>query len=260
MDLGDHIRMADYLAPELIMDEYDERVDIWSCGILLYLMITGEHPFKVEEGEEQIDMADCIVNQDVSFHQKAWRDMPDAENLARAMLIKDPEERISLSGCLEHPWIRKFDEFDESTKYKTLTSLESLLKYNSGTKLQQAVTSLIAAKFITAEDEKEFRDAFNALDEDHNGKISKAEMLKGFVSVFGREISPTEVDRMFEEADADGNGEIDFDEFIAATMDKDKFLSKENIAAAFREFDRDGNGKISLDEIKLVIGEELATD
>lgn len=58
------------------------------------------------------------------------------------------------------------------------------------------------------------------------------------------------VDQIFEVVDIDGSGEIDFNEFITATMDRKKLLSSEKIDLAFKAFDRDGSGSISLKELK----------
>jgi len=63
-----------------------------------------------------------------------------------------------------------------------------------------------------------------------------------------------EVDRIMKVADSDGSGEIDYSEFVVATMDKRKLLSNEKLEAAFNLFDKDGSGTISANEVKEVLG------
>ena len=63
-----------------------------------------------------------------------------------------------------------------------------------------------------------------------------------------------EVDRILRLADSDGSGEIDYSEWIVATMDKRKLLTEEKLQQAFSMFDRDGGGSISSNEVKEVLG------
>ena len=62
------------------------------------------------------------------------------------------------------------------------------------------------------------------------------------------------VDAMFKAVDIDGNGSIDYTEFVMATMNERDLVSQQKLRAAFRLFDKDGNGSISPDEIKVALG------
>jgi calcium-dependent protein kinase len=64
------------------------------------------------------------------------------------------------------------------------------------------------------------------------------------------------VESILSQADLDGNGAIDYTEFIVASMNKKKLLSKKNLKAAFREFDKDGSGTITTEELKVMLGGE----
>lgn len=67
-------------------------------------------------------------------------------------------------------------------------------------------------------------------------------------------MAESEVDKILAAADADGNGELEYSEWVAATINKERLLSDEKLSAAFKLFDRDGGGTISADEIKEVLG------
>ena len=90
--------------------------------------------------------------------------------------------------------------------------------------------------------------AFNTLDISRTGKITREELFEGFqaFTVEARE----EVDAIFDEVDLDGNGTIEFSEWIVASIDKNSLITDEKLEMAFRLFDKDGGGTISSQEVK----------
>jgi len=92
------------------------------------------------------------------------------------------------------------------------------------------------------------------MDKDGNGTLDKEEVLNGYEEHFGIPISEEIVDAMFEAVDIDGNGSIDYTEFVMATMNEKDLITNDRLKAAFRLFDKDGNGTISPDEIKSALG------
>ena len=73
--------------------------------------------------------------------------------------------------------------------------------------------------------------------------LSKDELLQGYREIYG-DMAETEVDKIMAAADADGNGEIEYSEWITATINKERLLSDEKLMAAFKLFDKDGGGTI----------------
>lgn len=93
--------------------------------------------------------------------------------------------------------------------------------------------------------------AFNALDLNQDGKITKDELLAGFQSYTQEAID--EVDAIFREVDIDGNGEIEFTEWVVASIDKNSLLTQDKLETAFSLFDKDGNGTIDASEVKATL-------
>jgi calcium-dependent protein kinase len=77
--------------------------------------------------------------------------------------------------------------------------------------------------------------------------------LEGYKEYYG-EFAKEEVDRIFALVDVDHSGEIDFSEFVTATVNRGNLLQEEKLKAAFDLYDKDGSGAISVDEIKTVFG------
>ena len=98
------------------------------------------------------------------------------------------------------------------------------------------------------------------MDENKDGKLSIEEVQNGYGKVFGQTVTEDEVAEIFRKADTDNSGFIDYDEFVTATMSKNRLFSVENLRAAFKLFDKDNSGTITADEIKEVIGSQLAEE
>jgi calcium-dependent protein kinase len=82
----------------------------------------------------------------------------------------------------------------------------------------------------------ELQKAFSALDKNSDGKLSRDELIEGYTMIMG-DLAEAEVDRIMAVADADGNGEIEYSEWVVATINKQKLLTTEKLEAAFKLFD-----------------------
>lgn len=80
------------------------------------------------------------------------------------------------------------------------------------------------------------------------------ELLVGYTEYYGEEMAKEEVDRIFALVDVDNSGEIDFSEFVTATVNRENLMQEEKLKAAFQYYDKDDSGSISCDEIKSVLG------
>lgn len=98
------------------------------------------------------------------------------------------------------------------------------------------------------------------MDADCDGKLSKEEIKSGYNSHFGTALSDVEIDLIFDRVDTDLSGEIEYSEFVMATVSEKNMVSKNRLEAAFKAFDKDGNGMISPDEVKDILGGGGAVD
>lgn len=108
---------------------------------------------------------------------------------------------------------------------------------------------------MIGQEEKEYLEKiFKALDKNGDGHLSKEEILEGYEEHFGIPINEEDVDKMMKNVDIDGNGVIEYTEFVMATMNEKNMVSNEKLQQAFKMFDKDGSGTITPDEIKEVLG------
>lgn len=112
-----------YIAPEVISGSYDEKCDIWSCGVLMYMMLCGVPPFN---GKSRKEVMEKVKRGQFSFSSKIWNVISsEAKNLISQMLTLDPESRPSCREVLSHAWFNK----DNFTKISSTLILDNMRKH-----------------------------------------------------------------------------------------------------------------------------------
>ena len=154
------------------------------------------------------------------------------------MLVFDPDKRYSALDALNHPWINSFDE-DKISIESTKLLLNDLRTFSAQHKLQQAALTYIVSQLVTSKEKEMLQGVFLTLDKDKDGRLSQKELIEGYKEIFGENYpAEEEVKHMLTKIDIDNNGYIDLTEFVIATMNKKKLLSRERLIAAFNMFDR----------------------
>lgn len=138
--------------------------------------------------------------------------------------------------------------------------LENLSNYHSSNKLKDAVQTYITSQLMSVKDIKLLREVFRTLDKDGDGKISKDELFKAYQHTVEGFQSKEDMSRIMRQVSTDGNEHINYTEFLKATLDNRKVMSRENLKSAFRMFDNDGSGFISPNELKRVLEGDSNTD
>lgn len=116
-------------------------------------------------------------------------------------------------------------------------AIQNLKKFNANTKMQQAALKFITTQLVSKQEQEELMKVFQALDKNGDGKLTKEELLQGYSQTMDVATAQEEMKKVMELADTDLNGRIDYTEFITATIDKKKLLSKDRLKTAFQAFD-----------------------
>jgi len=241
---------AYYIAPEVLNSEYNEKCDVWSIGVIMYILLSGRPPF---DGNDDREIVKCVKVGQYTMGSEFKNVSVDGKDLIKKMLTYDMNSRISAEEGLNHPWIKKKVNEPVDTQ-ATINALSNLRHFRAEQKMQQAAITFIVSQLASKEDMNELHKAFKALDKNSDGKLSREELVEGYKQIMGEIAAEQEVDRIMAIADADGSGEIDYSEFVVATINKRKLLSEEKLTAAFKLFDKDGSGSISAEEVKEVLG------
>ncbi|GMJ10324.1 calmodulin-domain protein kinase 9 [Hibiscus trionum] len=245
----DIVGSAYYVAPEVLKRRYGKEIDIWSAGIILYILLSGVPPFWAETEK---GIFDAILEGELDFESDPWPSISDsAKDLVRRMLTQDPKKRITSSQVLEHPWIREGGSApDRPLDSAVLSRMKQFRRMN---KLKQLAFKVIAEN-LSSEEIQGLKQMFANIDTDNSGTITYEELKTGLARL-GSKLTEAEVKQLMEAADVDGNGSIDYIEFITATMHRHRLERDEHLYKAFQHFDKDNSGYITRDELEAAMKE-----
>jgi calcium-dependent protein kinase len=246
-----------YISPEVLSKNrnYTEKCDVWSCGIIMYILLTGLPPFNGDSDEEIVTK---IKNGRFNMDKYPWPIISSqAKDLIKKLLEFDPHKRITAEEALSHPWFesKQVQSEDNAGLFKIKNPnrlLNNLINFKSDNILGSAVFAYLIHNNIQLNQVHEAIKLFNKIDKNGDGQISREELYKGlenFLKLSGKELKE-KVDTIFNNIDTDHNGYIEYEEFLRAAVDKEYFLSDNFLRFAFDYFDRDKNGEISYNEIK----------
>lgn len=240
---------AYYVSPEVLSGDYDEKCDVWSSGVILFILLTGDPPFN---GSNDNEIYRKIQQKKFSFPSPAWDKISsDVKDLITKMLA-EPKDRLTAEQVLNHTWVKH--QAPNATDSILNLNIDNLSKYKNTNKFQKAVLTFIASR-LKDDDIKVLKEIFMSLDTNQDGTLTIEEIREGVLNIKDCKI---DVEEVFSSIDTDKSGVINYTEFLAATIDQKVYLKEERLYEAFKAFDKDGSGKISTDEIKNVmdVGEQ----
>merc|ERR1740121_3181598 len=239
-----------YVAPQVLMGKYDQAADLWSCGVIAFVLLCGYPPF---HGETDADVLAKVRGGQFSFALPDWKNISeDAKDLIRLLLKMNPKERYTAEQALNHVWVasKAPRSLDVPLGDQVMSNMRT---FRSQNRLKKAALHVIANQ-LSETQIKALRDTFMALDANGDGLLNSQELKDGLEKAGFTDIPP-DLQQILNEVDSNGSGVIDYTEFLAATLDKKLYIQEDVCWAAFRVFDRDGNGKISKEEILEVLGD-----
>ena len=242
-----------YIAPEVLKQSYNEKCDIWSTGVILYLLLVGSPPF---DGDNDSEIWKKIINDEIDYSNPNMKSLsPEAIDLLQKILVKNPDKRLSASEALEHIWIKKYAPHTKVSRVFSRKIYNNLKNFREKSQFSTAVVTFITNYMMNDDELKSLKKLFFELDEKGKGVITKEDLFRGMDECFDHKITKEEVEQIFSNIDYDNNGTISFDEFLKAAIDKKKLLTEEKLKAAFALFDMNGDGDIEAKELQEVMGE-----
>ena len=243
-----------YCSPEVIDNCYDEKSDEWSCGVLMYILLTGCSPF---EGETEEEIFDNIKKYNIDFDAYELKHVSEnCKDLMKRLLNPNKQQRITAFEALKHPFFtKKLNPMKILTKHKDLSILKKftkLKKYPSI--LHKVVVAYCCFNFLSKDEERKLNELFRFLDQKNQKKLTLDDFRRGFKEA-NLSVSLFELKNIMSLLDTDGSKLIEYQEFLRALCDKDSLLDKQNLRAVFDVIDKDKKGYANIDDImNFIIG------
>ncbi|CAG9316178.1 unnamed protein product [Blepharisma stoltei] len=233
-----------YAAPEILQGKANSpSSDIWSLGVILYMMLTKALPFTAENTEKLIDRIQKGFNLEEYLF---FSNSKEVQDLLIKMLTLDPQQRISTSDALNHPWITLKDDQLPTIKL-TKESMAWFSHFHSKNRIQKIMLSSCISQVSDLSDEMELRTLFEALDKDHSGTIQIKECIDGY-KLFGFD-DPNEIKEIFQKFNLNENEEMNFSIFLAGFTNWNSPEEIKKLEKMFQVYDLDNSGSLSFKEL-----------
>ncbi|XP_065044946.1 calcium-dependent protein kinase 2-like isoform X1 [Musa acuminata AAA Group] len=271
----DIVGSAYYIAPEVLKQRYGKEIDIWSAGVILYILLSGVPPFWAGKYQDETlsilrslvsswlmswflllhaappeterGIFDAILKGEIDFESAPWPSISSsAKDLVMKMLKQDPKKRITAAQVLQHPWMVEGGEASDNPIDSAV--LSRMKQFRAMNKMKKMALKVIAEN-LSEEEIKGLKQMFTNMDTDKSGTITYDELKTGLARL-GSKLSEAEIKQLMDAADVDGNGSIDYIEFITATMHRHKLEREEHLYRAFQYFDKDRSGFITREELE----------
>ncbi|KAM3273231.1 hypothetical protein ACQJBY_042911 [Aegilops geniculata] len=193
-----------YVAPEVLKKSYSQEADVWSAGVIVYILLCGVPPFWAETEQGIFEQ---VLNGTLDFESDPWPSVSEgAKDLLRKVLVRDPKKRLTAHQVLCHPWLQMSGEAPD----KPLDSavLSRLKQFSAMNKLKKMALRVIAEN-LSEEEIAGLKEMFKMMDTDNSGQINYEELKAGLERV-GANMKESEISQLMQ-----ADGRIDYNEFVA---------------------------------------------
>ena len=254
VELGDSFLNLRYTAPEVLKGKYNEKRDVWSVGIIMYTLLTGNFPF---DNEDVLKLKALIEIGNVDYDNKNLSKCSrECIDLLKELLNRD-KNRISANEALNHKWFKKLNikERLNEISYETIKSvLDNIVNFKPKTTLQKLCLSYLARN-LHDENIQNATHLYCQIDINNDGEVQENEFvnrLKEIIEKTGENVDIKYLKKLFKTIDTDKSGIIEYSEFLAAAINKEKIINEETLKESFDFFDKGKNGVINLNDLKVV--------
>lgn len=254
--LHSKVGTARYVAPEVLNQDYDRLSDIWSAGVVMYILLCGHPPFK---GSTETGTLKKVKAGDYKLDDDVWAEVHDsAKDMISHMMVVDPAQRWSARELLNHKWFQEVLTAPDRVLTQQLGYMQRLGAFTGAARVKRLALKLMVAAAVTtpgvlqSSELQKLRAVFEEMDLDHDGVIT-GQQLHEALAKMGATISERDVAEFLKVSKVDSHADgINFNEFIAAMFDSQKLAKAEVeklLEREFEELDVDHDGFITAEDL-----------
>jgi calcium-dependent protein kinase len=245
-----------YVAPEVLRKDYGVEADMWSLGVILYILLSGLPPFW---GDTEDQIFRMVLKGDPDLRSDPWPSISgEAKDVIRRLLTVDPRKRATAGEILQHPWLqvahpRRGGAAAAELQDRPFDSavLSRLRNFAAMNRLKR-VALLVVGQALSPEELRGLKELFKSIDRDNSGSITPQE-LKDALATWEHRIPEHELAQLVAVADVDADGTIDYNEFVAATAHVSRLEREEVLLRAFQALDLDSSGAVDAEELRAAL-------
>lgn len=236
---------TDYMAPEVFRGLYNEKCDIWSAGVVLYLLVSTMLPFPCPNEEEA---ERNICNAKFTFPSDLFGNVSKAcKDFICKLMSKSQSARPSALEALQHPWLQiSSDKVDGEVMKSTIRKMKTISK---SSKLKEMFTTFIISQISCSSSTRKLEKVFAAIDKNKDGVISLQELTAQLKLEMPKEAAEKQAKEIMSKIDSDGSGQMEYTEYLRIAIEEESLLSRENLRKAFYYFDKDHSETIEKQEL-----------
>ncbi|XP_068636525.1 CDPK-related kinase 5-like isoform X2 [Aristolochia californica] len=250
--LNDIVGSAYYVAPEVLHRSYSTEADVWSIGVIAYILLCGSRPFwaRTESG-----IFRAVLKADPSFDEVPWPSLSaEAKDFVKRLLNKDPRKRMSAAQALSHPWIRNYNDVKVPLDILIFRLMKAYMRSSS---LRKAALRALS-KTLTADELFYLKEQFALLEPNKNECISLENIRMALMKNATDAMKESRVPDFLASLGPLQYRKMDFEEFCAAALSvlqlegSDRW--EQHARSAYEIFEKDGNRAIVIEELASELG------
>ncbi|KAJ0231468.1 CDPK-related kinase 5 [Hirschfeldia incana] len=250
--LNDIVGSAYYVAPEVLHRSYSTEADIWSVGVIVYILLCGSRPFwaRTESG-----IFRAVLKADPTFDDTPWPLLSsEARDFVKRLLNKDPRRRLTAAQALSHPWIKDSNDAKVPLDILVFKLMRAYLRSSS---LRKAALRALS-KTLTVDELFYLREQYALLEPSKNGTISLENIKSALMKMATDAMTDSRIPEFLAQLSALQYRRMDFEEFCAAALSVHQLEAldrwEQHARCAYELFEKEGNRPIMIDELASELG------